>query len=147
MSANPVPSRNDAKKGVIPRRKSSPSRTATIMALGGYTSPRRVKRILSHFDRRIHDAECLLRYENPFQLLVGTVLSRNAQMTESTGLRLSFSGSIRRPRLLPLCGPKFWSRTFTRPASFAAKPETSSQRRRKSLTNSGARCRAPWSSY
>ena len=80
MRPNHVPTRNHAKKAVISSRKVTSSRTAAIMALGGYTSPARMKRILTHFDRRFHDAACLVRHENPFQLLVATILS--AQCTD-----------------------------------------------------------------
>ncbi len=56
-------------------------RTTAIMALGGYTSPARLKQILSVLNRRYPGAQCLLRYRNPFELLVATILS--AQCTDN----------------------------------------------------------------
>jgi endonuclease-3 len=80
MRANAVLIRNRAKKEVIPSRQATPSRTAAIMALGGYTSRRRMNRIFTYLDRCFHDAACLLRHENPFQLLIATIIS--AQCTD-----------------------------------------------------------------
>src|SRR5574337_1007696 len=45
-----------------------------------YTSPARVEKILSALDKLFPQAECALRHENPFQLLVATILS--AQCTD-----------------------------------------------------------------
>ncbi len=56
-------------------------RTPAIMALGGYTSPVRIKRILGVLNLCYPRARCLLRYHNPFELLVATILS--AQCTDN----------------------------------------------------------------
>ncbi len=45
-----------------------------------YTSPERVERIFGALDQLFPRAECALRHENPFQLLVATILS--AQCTD-----------------------------------------------------------------
>lgn len=50
------------------------------MALGGYTSPARMKRIFAQLDRHFPHAGCLLRYASAFELLVATILS--AQCTD-----------------------------------------------------------------
>lgn len=50
------------------------------MALGGYTSRARMRRIFNSLDRLFPHAGCALRYRNPFQLLVATILS--AQCTD-----------------------------------------------------------------
>ncbi|MFB3920461.1 MAG: endonuclease III [Terriglobia bacterium] len=47
---------------------------------GGYTSPARVEKIFAALDKRFPLAQCALRHENPFQLLVATILS--AQCTD-----------------------------------------------------------------
>lgn len=57
------------------------SRTPAIMALGGYTSPLRMRRIFSALDRRFPTAHCALVYRSPFELLVATILS--AQCTDN----------------------------------------------------------------
>lgn len=57
------------------------SRTSAIKALGGYTSPRRMKRIFTQLDRRFPNAQCALNHQNAFQLLVATILS--AQCTDA----------------------------------------------------------------
>ncbi len=48
---------------------------------GGYTSPHRLKIIFSALDHLFPQAECALKHENPFQLLVATILS--AQCTDA----------------------------------------------------------------
>lgn len=50
------------------------------MALGGYRSPKRMKRIFTALDRLFPHAHCALRHENAFQLLIATILS--AQCTD-----------------------------------------------------------------
>lgn len=70
-----------ARKAIDPKRKGRSSRTAAIMALGGYTSPARMKRILTFLARRYPDAACALRYGSAFELLVATILS--AQCTDN----------------------------------------------------------------
>jgi endonuclease-3 len=45
-----------------------------------YTSPARVEKIFAALDQLFPQAECALRHENPFQLLVATILS--AQCTD-----------------------------------------------------------------
>jgi endonuclease-3 len=46
----------------------------------GYTSPERLQRIFSALDKLFPHAQCALRHENAFQLLVATILS--AQCTD-----------------------------------------------------------------
>ena len=76
-----MPSQNRVVNFVSPGTKAASSRTAAIMALGGYTSPRRMKRIFACLDRRFPHAACLLRHTNAFELLVATILS--AQCTDN----------------------------------------------------------------
>lgn len=45
-----------------------------------YTSPKRLEKIFAALDQLFPQAECALRHENPFQLLVATILS--AQCTD-----------------------------------------------------------------
>lgn len=56
------------------------SRTPAIMALGGYTSPARMKRILAALDKLFPHAHCGLVHRNAFELLIATMLS--AQCTD-----------------------------------------------------------------
>jgi endonuclease-3 len=51
-----------------------------ISNLKSYTSPARVQKIFAALDALFPQAECALRHENPFQLLVATILS--AQCTD-----------------------------------------------------------------
>jgi endonuclease-3 len=51
-----------------------------IQNLKSYTSPERVKAIFAALDKLFPQAECALRHENAFQLLVATILS--AQCTD-----------------------------------------------------------------
>ena len=62
----------------VPLKKNS--RTPAIMALGGYTSPARMRRIFAALDRHFPHARCALNHHNPFELLVATILS--AQCTD-----------------------------------------------------------------
>ena len=57
------------------------SRTTAIRAMGGYTSPQRMKRIFAVLDRRFPNAACLLNHRNAFELLVATILA--AQCTDA----------------------------------------------------------------
>ncbi len=61
-------------------RKTVRSRTTAIMALGGYTSPSRMKRIFTQLARRFPHAGCVLKFRSAFELLVATILS--AQCTD-----------------------------------------------------------------
>ncbi len=56
-----------------PKRAKTKSKT-------DYTSPERVGKIFAALDKLFPQAECALRHENPFQLLVATILS--AQCTD-----------------------------------------------------------------
>lgn len=51
-----------------------------IAELGGYRSPKRMKRIFTALDGLFPHAHCALRHENAFQLLIATILS--AQCTD-----------------------------------------------------------------
>lgn len=68
-------------KGANRLRNGEVSRTPAIMALGGYTSPTRMRRIFTVLDRLFPDAHCALAHRNPFELLVATILS--AQCTDN----------------------------------------------------------------
>ena len=63
----------------MPRAAESASRSAST---GKGTSPARVQAILKGLDAAYPAATCELRHENPFQLLIATILS--AQCTDAT---------------------------------------------------------------
>lgn len=65
-----------ATKKISQKRSKAPSSKKTI----DYTSPSRIKKIFTALDRLFPQAECALKHENPFQLLVATILS--AQCTD-----------------------------------------------------------------
>lgn len=66
--------------GTKKRKKSRPVSGAPA-ARGRGTDPKRVRAILSNLDEAYPEAKCALRYENPFQLMVATILS--AQCTDT----------------------------------------------------------------
>lgn len=68
-----------ARKSGSPRAAESASRSAST---GKGTSPARVQAILKGLDAAYPAATCELRHENPFQLLIATILS--AQCTDAT---------------------------------------------------------------
>lgn len=72
--------RKQASKGVDRLPDEEVSRTSAIMALGGYTSAARMKRVFTSLDRLFPNAHCALVYRSPFELLVATILS--AQCTD-----------------------------------------------------------------
>ncbi len=72
------------------------------MALGGYTSTRRLGQIFGALDRLFPHPQCHLKHENPVQLLIATILS--AQCTDE-----------RVNQITPELFRKYWS-----PKSFAA---------------------------
>jgi endonuclease-3 len=61
-------------------RKRKPARKRPEAKKNGYTSPQRLKKVFAGLDRLFPDAQCALRHNNPFQLLVATILS--AQCTD-----------------------------------------------------------------
>jgi endonuclease III len=63
---------------VKPQHKKHGPRMANKQA--GYTSPGRLKKIIGALDHLFPQAECALTHQNPFQLLVATILS--AQCTD-----------------------------------------------------------------
>lgn len=73
--------RGSESKAARPGRKGLSSCTAAIMALGGYTSPRRMKRIFADLDRLFPHPKCALKHGSAFELLVATILS--AQCTDN----------------------------------------------------------------
>jgi endonuclease III len=64
-----------------PRKRSAqpPARRA-ILTEGSGTNPERVRAILQKLDEAYPDVSCALKHENPFQLLISTILS--AQCTD-----------------------------------------------------------------
>jgi endonuclease-3 len=61
-------------------RKRKPARKPPEAKKNGYTSPQRLKKIFAGLDRLFPNAQCALHHNNPFQLLVATILS--AQCTD-----------------------------------------------------------------
>jgi len=73
-----------ARKNSSAARKSRPSRSARAAGRnisGRATDPARVRAILEGLDAAYPNATCELRFENPFQLLIATILS--AQCTDA----------------------------------------------------------------
>ncbi len=66
-----------AKKAQVAKRKPSKS---PAKKKGEYTSPARLQKIFAALDGLFPQAECALTHDNPFQLLVATILS--AQCTD-----------------------------------------------------------------
>ncbi len=71
-----VATKAGATRRAKPSRRAHPSKPKT-----DYTSPERLGKIFAALDRLFPRAECALRHENPFQLLVATILS--AQCTDA----------------------------------------------------------------
>jgi endonuclease-3 len=61
-------------------RTKSPRKSARAKPKTNYTSPERLEKIFSALDSLFPQAQCALRHENAFQLLVATILS--AQCTD-----------------------------------------------------------------
>src|SRR5579864_3499688 len=71
--------KNKSKKALHPSTTKRRALKTTNGAAGG-TDPKRVAAILAKLDEAYPDATCELKHENPFQLLVSTILS--AQCTD-----------------------------------------------------------------
>ncbi len=69
------------------RTKAKPSRTRGKVARAGGTDPQRVRAILQRLDEAYPEATCALVHENPFELLISTILS--AQCTDETVNRVT----------------------------------------------------------
>jgi endonuclease III len=82
MGAEAVPSRARVATKARATRRVRRSRGAhASKPKTDYTSPERLGKIFAALDRLFPRAECALRHENPFQLLVATILS--AQCTDA----------------------------------------------------------------
>jgi endonuclease-3 len=88
-----------------PAKQSSKAKTKT-----DYTSPARLQKIFAALDGLFPQAQCALRHENAFQLLVATILS--AQCTDERVNKVT-------PELF---------RKFPRPQDFAALPQPELER-------------------
>jgi endonuclease-3 len=64
-----------------PAKKGVPRKAARESAKAAKPEPKRVAAILAKLDEAYPEAECALKHENPFQLLVSTILS--AQCTDT----------------------------------------------------------------
>jgi endonuclease-3 len=64
----------------MPTKSKSPKQSSKPKTKVDYTSPARLQKIFTALDARFPQAECALHHENPFQLLVATILS--AQCTD-----------------------------------------------------------------
>ena len=64
----------------MPATTKSPKRSSKPKAKTDYTSPARLQKVFSGLDKLFPQAQCALRHENAFQLLVATILS--AQCTD-----------------------------------------------------------------
>src|ERR1041384_42201 len=83
--AKPSPRKRDReplkKFDVIGTTGKKPAKAAKVArAVGGGTAPKRVAAILAKLDEAYPDANCELKHENAFQLLISTILS--AQTTD-----------------------------------------------------------------
>jgi endonuclease III len=68
-------------KPLIGTTKKKPAKAAKVAkAIGAGTDPKRVAAILAKLDEAYPEATCELKHENPFQLLISTILS--AQCTD-----------------------------------------------------------------
>ncbi len=75
-----MPTRHRSQKISTQPERTTTSRTAAILKLGGYTSRARMKQIFTLLDQSFPEARCVLEHRNAFQLLVATILS--AQCTD-----------------------------------------------------------------
>jgi len=75
MANRTKPARKAGAKRTVAARRRRPSKPRK-----DYTSPERMAKIFAALDQLFPQAECALRHENPFQLLVATILS--AQCTD-----------------------------------------------------------------
>jgi endonuclease III len=83
MKKKPTASKKSGKlaKSVIGTTAQKPAKAAKVAKVtGAGTSPKRVAAILAKLDEAYPEATCELKHENPFQLLISTILS--AQCTD-----------------------------------------------------------------
>jgi endonuclease III len=83
MKKKPTASKKSGKlaKSVIGTTAQKPAKAAKVAkVVGGGTNPKRVAAILAKLDEAYPEATCELQHENPFQLLISTILS--AQCTD-----------------------------------------------------------------
>jgi endonuclease III len=74
-------------KALSPARKARAARTGAALPKAAGTNPQRVKAILQGLDEAYPNVTCALVHQNPFQLLIATILS--AQSTDETVNRVT----------------------------------------------------------
>lgn len=87
-------------------RRHRNSCTKAIAALGGYRSPKRMKRIFTALDRLFPHAQCALGHENAFQLLIATILSAQCTDERVNKITPELFRKYRNPRDFALAGQK-----------------------------------------
>lgn len=83
----PAARRSKKTKSAVPARKAKTSRTSSANLRAAGTNPERVSAILQKLDEAYPEATCALVHQNPFQLLISTILS--AQCTDETVNRVT----------------------------------------------------------
>jgi endonuclease-3 len=86
-SKNIVVRKAKRSKALPPARKASPIRKSAALPKAPGTNPQRVKAILQGLDEAYPNVTCALVHQNPFQLLIATILS--AQSTDETVNRVT----------------------------------------------------------
>src|SRR5690242_3892808 len=75
-----MPKKNASASKARPKRPPVRGARRAVKSRLNYTSPERIAKIYEALDELFPEAHCALRHENPFQLLVATILS--AQCTD-----------------------------------------------------------------
>ena len=84
-------------KDVFCRRDQTPC-TRAIAAVGGYRSPKRMKRVFRALAQLFPHAQCALRHENAFQLLIATILSAQCTDDRVNKITVELFKKYRNPR-------------------------------------------------
>ena len=109
MPGQPWAGGSSSRPATMPKTKPTLPDRKTRMKIN-YTSPERLRKIFAALDRLFPQAQCALHHENPFQLLVATILS--AQCTDEQVNKVT-------PELF---------RKFPGPEDFVAVPQTELER-------------------
>src|SRR5690242_15726452 len=106
------------------------------------TDPKRVRAILAKLDEGYPAATCALEHQNPFQLLIATILSAQCADVRVNLVTRTLFQKYRKPEDFAYANPQELETEIRPTGFFRAKTKSRSEERRV-----GKECRSRWSRY
>jgi endonuclease-3 len=99
-------SKNAKRKSSSRKRDAPVSAARAVRAKGAGTNPQRVRAILQKLDEAYPDVTCALEHENPFQLLISTILSAQCTDVRVNQVTKTLYAKYRTPKDFAYADPK-----------------------------------------